>query len=323
MTFIDSITNNIAPAKPEITVDSFDASTIMGELNSLEGDQTEDEIINNPTLMRGIREIMKSRYSEDTRNKFSFDEKYDKDLSDEETFEEWQNWMRSLAGGQTVTSANDAAWFARADGDQRALMGASFNIMEKMPNLFSGEADFVDGARDYIKAAVYDPTTILGLGIGRLWSAGATKAAGMGLRVAAKEALKQSLKKGMTNEQAKQVQRKVLENGFKNIKVKKAIRSPVVGATATDIVASVGTDYIYQNIRIGSGVQDEFSLPQSVGVALSVIALPSLFVTGKVIKDRVGKIFNFEKYTDISKKFGGKSEQEITDAVMQLSLIHI
>ena len=86
MTFIDSITNNIAPAKPEITVDSFDASTIMGELNSLEGTQTEDEIINNPTLMRGIREIMKSRYSEDTRNKFSFDEKYDKDLSDEETF---------------------------------------------------------------------------------------------------------------------------------------------------------------------------------------------------------------------------------------------
>jgi hypothetical protein len=289
----------------------------MGELNSLEGTQTEDEIINNPTLMRGIREIMKSRYSEDTRNKFSFDEKYDKDLSDEEIFEEWQNWMRSLAGGQTVTSANDAAWFARADGDQRALMGASFNIMEKMPNLFSGEADFVDGARDYIKAALYDPTTILGLGIGRLWSAGVTKAAGMGLRVAAKEALKQSLKKGMTKDQAKEVQRKVLEKGFKNIKVKKAIRSPVVGATATDIVSSVGTDYIYQNIRIGSGVQDEFSLPQSVGTALSVIALPSLFATGKVIKEGAGKVFNFQKYVDISKKFGGKSEKEITDAVMQ------
>jgi hypothetical protein len=305
-----------SPFQEEI-LENFDASTIMGELNSLEGTQTEDEIINNPTLMRGIREIMKSRYSEDTRNKFSFDEKYDKDLSDEEIFEEWQNWMRSLAGGQTVTSANDAAWFARADGDQRALMGASFNIMEKMPNLFSGEADFVDGARDYIKAALYDPTTILGLGIGRLWSAGVTKAAGMGLRVAAKEALKQSLKKGMTKDQAKEVQRKVLEKGFKNIKVKKAIRSPVVGATATDIVSSVGTDYIYQNIRIGSGVQDEFSLPQSVGTALSVIALPSLFATGKVIKEGAGKVFNFQKYVDISKKFGGKSEKEITDAVMQ------
>ena len=317
MTFIDSITNNIAPAKPEITVDSFDASTIMGELNSLEGTQTEDEIINNPTLMRGIREIMKSRYSEDTRNKFSFDEKYDKDLSDEETFEEWQNWMRSLAGGQTVTTANDAAWFARADSDQRALMGASFELMDRMPSIFSKDGDFLDGIRDYAKAAIYDPTTILGLGVGRLWSMGAVKSSGMALRVVAKKAVQEALKKGMTKDQAKEVQRKVLEKGFKNIKVKKAIRSPVVGATATDIVSSVGTDYIYQNIRIGSGVQDEFSLPQSVGTALSVIALPSLFATGKVIKDGAGKVFNFQKYVDISKKFGGKSEKEITDAVMQ------
>ena len=317
MTFIDSITNNIAPAKPEITVDSFDANTIMGELNNLEGTQTEDEIINNPTLMRGIREIMKSRYSQDTRNKFSFDEKYDKDLSDKETFEEWQNWMRSLAGGQTVTTGNDVAWFARADGDQRALMGASFELMDRMPSIFSKDGDFLDGIRDYAKAAIYDPTTVLGLGVGRLWSMGAVKSSGMALRVVAKKAVQEALKKGMTKDQAKKVQRKVLEKGFKNIKVKKAIRSPVVGATATDIVSSVGTDYIYQNIRIGSGVQDEFSLPQSVGTALSVIALPSLFATGKVIKKGAGKVFNFEKYIDISKKFGGKSEQEITDAVMQ------
>ena len=87
MSFIQSITNNIAPPQPEKVVDNFDANSIMDELNILEGSQTEDEIINNPTLMRGIREIMKSRYSEDTRNKFSFDEKYDKDLSDKETFE--------------------------------------------------------------------------------------------------------------------------------------------------------------------------------------------------------------------------------------------
>ena len=317
MSFIESITNNIAPPQPEKVVDNFDANTIMSELNVLEGTQTEDEIINNPTLMRGIREIMKSRYSEDTRNKFTFDEKYDKDLSDKEIFEEWQNWMRSLAGGQTVTTANDAAWFARADADQRALMGASFNIMERMPSIFSREADFLDGARDYIKAAIYDPTTILGLGVGRLWAAGATKAGAMTLRVAAKKAVQEALKKGMTKDQANKIKRGVLEKGFKNIKVKKAIKSPVVGATATDIVSSVGTDYIYQDIRIGSGVQDEFSLPQSVGTALSVIALPSLFATGKVIKEGAGKVFNFEKYTDISKKFGGKSEQEITDAVMQ------
>jgi len=306
-----------SPFQEEDVVENFDANTIMNELNVLEGTQTQDEIINNPTLMKGIREIMKSRYSEDTRNKFSFDEKYDKDLSDKDTFEEWQNWMRSLAGGQTVTSANDAAWFARANSDQRSLIGSSFELMDKMPSIFSREGDFLDGIRDYAKAAIYDPTTVLGLGIGKLWSVGATKAAGMTLRVAAKKALQESLKKGLSKEEANKMKRKVLEKGFKNIKVKNAIRSPVVGATATDIVSSVGTDYIYQDIRIGSGVQDEFSLPQSVGTALSVIALPSLFATGKVIKEGAGKVFNFEKYIDISKKFGGKSEKEITDAVMQ------
>jgi len=307
-----------SPFQEEDVVENFDANTIMNELNVLEGTQTQDEIINNPTLMKGIREIMKSRYSEDTRNKFSFDEKYDRDLSDKDTFEEWQNWMRSLTGGQTVTTANDAAWFARADADQRALMGASFNIMEKMPNLFSGEADFLDGVKDYVKAAIYDPTTPLGLGIGRLWSVGATKAAGMTLKVAAKKAMQEALKKGLSKEAANKIKKDVIEKGFKNISDKKLkIGSPVVGATATDIVSSVGTDFIYQDIRIGSGVQDEFSLPQSVGTALSVIALPSLFVTGKVIKEGAVKVFNFEKYIDISKKFGGKSEKEITDAVMQ------
>jgi len=314
----DTVSKTPAPSPfQEDVVDNFDATSIMNELNILEGSQTQDEIVNNPTLMRGIREIMKSRYSEDTRNKFSFDEKYDKDLSDKETFEEWQNWMRSLAGGQTVTSANDAAWFARADADQRALMGASFNIMERMPHLFSGEADFLDGVGDYIKAALYDPTTPLGLGIGRLWAAGAIKTGGMALRVAAKKALQEALKKGLSKEAANKIKKDVIKKGFKNIKVKNAIRNPIVGATATDIVTSVGTDYIYQDLKIGSGVQDEFSLPQSVGTALSVIALPSLFATGKVIKEGVGKVFNFEKYIDISKKFGGKSEKEITDAVMQ------
>ena len=250
MSFIESITNNIAPPQPEKVVDNFDANSIMDELNILEGSQTQDEIINNPTLMRGIREIMKSRYSEDTRNKFSFDEKYDKDLSDKETFEEWQNWMRSLAGGQTVTTGNDAAWFARADADQRALMGASFNIMERMPSIFSREADFLDGARDYIKAAIYDPTTILGLGVGRLWSVGATKTAGIALKVAAKKAMQEALKKGLSKKAANKIKEDIIEKGFKNISNKKLkIGSPVVGATATDIVSSVGTDYIYQDIR--------------------------------------------------------------------------
>ena len=136
------------------------SSSIMEVLNTIEkGELTERDILENETLIEGIREIMKSRYSAETRNKFSFDEKYDNDISDEELVQEWQNWMRSLAGGQTVTTGNDVAWFARADDTQRALLGASFEIMDKMPDIFDDNVtwgEFFDGVRDYAKAGIWD-----------------------------------------------------------------------------------------------------------------------------------------------------------------------
>ena len=81
--------------------------------------------------MKGIREIMKSRYSPETRNKYSLDERYDATLSDYDTLQEWQNWMRSLTGGQTVTTGNDVAWFAMADDDQLSWNQCQEFLVEK------------------------------------------------------------------------------------------------------------------------------------------------------------------------------------------------
>ena len=151
--------------------ENYEAFSIINELNNIEqGELTETEILNNPNLIEGIRNIMKARYSEETRNKFSFDEKYDRDISDKDLVQEWQNWMRSLAGGQTVTTGNDVAWFATANDQQRALMGASFEIMDKMPSIFDDNvtwAETLDGVRDYVRAGVWAPSTVLRLGVGR------------------------------------------------------------------------------------------------------------------------------------------------------------
>ena len=120
--------SNIPTQDPQ---ENYEAFSILNELNNIkQGELTETEILDNPNLVDGIRNIMKARYSEETRNKFSFDEKYDRDISDKDLVQEWQNWMRSLAGGQTVTTGNDVAWFATANDQQRALMGASFEIMD-------------------------------------------------------------------------------------------------------------------------------------------------------------------------------------------------
>ena len=299
---------------------SFEAYNIIRELDGIEQDSlTETAILENKNLVEGIRNIMKARYSEETRNKFSFDERYDRDMSDEDLIQEWQNWMRSLTGGQTVTTGNDVAWFAMADDEQRALMGASFEIMDKMPGIFNDNVTWgetFDGIRDYARAGIWDPSTVLGLGIGRLFTKASSKTAGFGMRKIAQEAYKNALKRGMTKEQAKKVRKDVIKKGFRKAGIKEKLPAVIAG-TSTDAAIAVGTDQLYQGLRIGSGVQDSRSLPQSVGAALGVIVMPALTVGTKTVAKGMGEVLNFKTYVDISSKFAGRSGEEITEQVME------
>tara|TARA_A100001201_G_scaffold68212_4_gene63187 strand:- start:223 stop:3711 length:3489 start_codon:yes stop_codon:yes gene_type:complete len=310
------------PQAEVVTQDSqenYEAFSIINELNNIEqGELTETEILNNPNLVEGIRNIMKARYSEETRNKFSFDEKYDRDISDKDLIQEWQNWMRSLAGGQTVTTGNDVAWFATADDQQRALMGASFEIMDKMPSIFDDNvtwAETLDGVRDYVRAGVWDPSTVLGLGVGRLFTKATAKGATMGLRHAAKEAGKNALKRGMSKQAAKELEKKVLKKSFRNAGLKKNL-PPVIAGMSTDAAIAVGTDQLYQGLRIGSGVQDHKSLPQSAGAALGVIVIPGLVATTKAGTKAMSRGLNFKNYTDVMSKFSGKDPDTIMSEVV-------
>lgn len=299
--------------------ENYEAFSIINELNNIEqGELTETEILNNSNLIEGIRNIMKARYSEETRNKFSFDEKYDRDISDKDLVQEWQNWMRSLAGGQTVTTGNDVAWFATANDQQRALMGASFEIMDKMPSIFDDNvtwAETLDGVRDYVRAGVWDPSTVLGLGVGRLFTKGAAKGAIMGLRHAAKQAGKNALARGMSKEAAKELEKKVLKKSFRNAGLKKNL-PPVIAGMSTDAAIAVGTDQLYQGLRIGSGVQDHRSLPQSAGAALGVIVIPGLVATTKAGTKAMSRGLNFKNYTDVMSKFSGKDPDTIMSEVV-------
>lgn len=309
--------SNIPTQDPQ---ENYEAFSILNELNNIkQGELTETEILDNPNLVDGIRNIMKARYSEETRNKFSFDEKYDRDISDKDLVQEWQNWMRSLAGGQTVTTGNDVAWFATANDQQRALMGASFEIMDKMPSIFDDNvtwAETLDGVRDYVKAGVWDPSTVLGLGVGRLFTKGAAKGATMGLRHVAKEAGKNAIKRGMSKEAAKKLERKILKKSFRNAGLKKNL-PPIIAGMSTDAAIAVGTDQLYQGLRIGSGVQDHRSLPQSAGAALGVIVIPGLLAATKAGTKAMSKGLNFKNYTDVMSKFSGKTGEEITEQVIE------
>ena len=302
--------------------ENFEAYSIMNELENIEQDSlTERAILENKNLVQGIRNIMKARYSPETRNKFSFDEKYDRTMSDADVIQEWQNWMRSLAGGQTVTTGNDVAWFAMANDDQRALMGASFEIMDKMPGIFNDNVTWketLDGVRDYAWAGIWDPSTVLGLGVGRLFTRTVSKEiVGREIRDIARKAFKEALKRGMTRAEAKEVRSKVIKKGFRKAALKQNL-PPVIAGMTTDAAIAVGTDQLYQGLRIGSGVQDHRSLPQSAGAALGVIVMPGLFAGTKMLAKGMSETLGFKTYTDIDGKFKDKAADKelITEQVV-------
>ena len=198
-------------------------------------------------------------------------------------------------------------------------MGASFEIMDKMPSIFDDNvtwAETLDGVRDYVKAGVWDPSTVLGLGVGRLFTKGAAKGATMGLRHVAKEASKNAIKRGMSKEAAKKLERKILKKSFRNAGLKKNL-PPIIAGMSTDAAIAVGTDQLYQGLRIGSGVQDHRSLPQSAGAALGVIVLPGLLAATKAGTKAMSKGLNFKNYTDVMSKFSGKTGEEITEQVIE------
>ena len=324
-----NIFNNLTPVDapvpnqklPETT--GSEAFILMEEISNQEGPLNKEAVVNNPTLIEGIRSIMKSRYSADTRNKWTLDEKYDRTISDEDLYEEWQNWMRSLEGGQTVTTANDIAWFASADDNQRALLGASFDLFDAHPFIFSKDtswSEMGDGLRDYAKAGIWDPTTLLGLGFGRIWTGLGAKAGGMAFRITAKKVAKEALERGLSKQAAKRLQSESLKKSFKAVGLHSL--GKYASMAGVDVISSVGADYYNQQLRIGSGNQEQYSVPQSVGAALGVIVLPSLIagmkgvgnvMDSKFVKDNVP---GFAKYMDMYATFGNKSKADIEKAVI-------
>ena len=170
-----------------------------------------------------------------------------REMSNDKVFEIWQNYQRSFAGGQTVTTANEIAYGMSADDNIKAKLGAGYLLFDQMDNAFTGEgswAEMGDAIWDYGKSAVYDPSTILSLGIGKLIGFGGTKASSAAARRLMTKAYQQQIKKGVAKQTA-------LGN------VGKAVASTLPYATA-DALIGAGVDVAYQSQLIDVGVQEEY-----------------------------------------------------------------
>lgn len=182
----------------------------------------------------------------------------------EEVFETWQNYQRSFAGGQSVTTGNEIAYVMSQDEDDLAKIGAGYKLFDSMDNAFTGEgswAEMGDAVFDYAKAAVFDPTTVLSLGIGKALSAGATRAGAALTKKTAVEAIKKAAQRGVPSATARKIVGKA------------AAAAPYM---APDLVFNVGLDIANQVTRIEAGAQKEYSMAQTGIAAAATMAIPAL-----------------------------------------------
>ena len=197
-----------------------------------------------------------------------------RDMDREDAFEIWQNYQRSFAGGQSVTTANEIAFGVSADQTTKNKLGAGYLLFDQMDNAFTGEgswSEMGDAIYDYSKAAIYDPTTILSFGLGKIFSFGATKASSITARSLLIKGFQEYVKQGMSKTAAR-------------VAVGKAVTkaAPVVAAEA---VFNVGFDALYQAQLINTDAQEEFSFTQSAVNAAGSILMPAvLFGTSASVK---------------------------------------
>lgn len=250
-------------------------------------------------------------------------------MSDEDLFETWQNYHRSFAGGQSVTTANEIGYVASAEDDALAAMGEGYKLFERMDNAFVGEgtwSETFDAVGDYMSAAIWDPTTVLSLGVGKVFTTGGTKAASVALKEVAKQAAeaatKAAIKKGATKKAAElagqAAARQTVQKGFQQIGKSAAIKG-TVAAGGVDLVTAVGTDVAYQDVLMTTGAQEEYSVAQTAISALGLMVTPALVAGGKLAAKGLSEATRssplFKKYEQFKMDTAGKDPVKITEQV--------
>jgi len=214
-------------------------------------------------------------------------------MDKEEVFEMWQNYQRSFAGGQTVTTANEVVYGMNANEDVKSKLGAGYYLFDKMDNAFTGRgstSEMFDAIGDYTRAGLYDPATFLSFGLGKVVTAGATKASSIATRSLLIKGYQTYLKQGMTKTAARRA-----------VGQAAAKAAPV---TVADALIEVVVDAGYQKQLMNTGIQEKYSLSQAALSMGGAAFIPGLFLGTTAVKElRKSKMLKktFLNYDEISK----------------------
>ena len=286
---------------------------------------TKEDILKDDRLMDVVRSSLEARYTPGgvlTKARrgatalaggdiggLSFDDY--RSMDNEEVFEIWQNYQRSFAGGQTVTTANEITYGMQADDDTKAKLGAGYVLFDQMDNAFTGEGswrEMGDAMWDYTKSAVYDPSTILSFGLGKAFGFAGTKASGMIARNMMTKAYQNQLKKGVAKQTA--------------LKTIGAATLKALPAASADAVIGAGVDVAYQMQLINVNAQKEYSAAQTAfSAAGSLVVIPTLVGLGATAKefrksDLAPQWLAYKRFDDTMLRLGAEeAEKELNNRV--------
>jgi len=280
--YLDTLENVDAPV-PSARVGT---EVTMEYLDTLEDIEAPATIIQNGDA-DNINDLMSDKnfavVNQYMGQRFGMDEKnYDR----KEVVDSYINHMRKFSFGQSVTTLGELSYLNSTTNINKSGAGQAYTLFDNMNNAFSSEYTLgqkADAVGDYARALIVDPVNILSLGIGKLITGGATKAAATLAKQAVKQTLIKEFGKGVLKKStpAKQqrasiIEREVLSKLLKGEaikgarkgafqkKLKEQTRTEIMAGTAFDASASVGVDAAYQQAMITTGVQSEYNVLQGV-----------------------------------------------------------
>jgi hypothetical protein len=227
---------------------------------------TQQDVLADPARMQAIRNMMVA--SKDV---------YYETAPDEEVYDDFMTHMRWFNTNE-LSTASTALAVANADDETKEKYANAFRVYDEIGGLYSGGGNSVmekiSGTTDYVAAAIFAPSTLLGGIVGKFAGRGATVAA----QKAVIEAVGTEVVRRTGSAAAGQTVRRQVVNA--GIRGKASVE--FAGALAVEAPAAGLQDHLYQNTMLEVGVQEERDIVQTAlstllgGVGASIIPATNL-----------------------------------------------
>lgn len=263
---------------------------------------------------------------------------YDK----EDIIDSYVNQMRRFNSGQSVVTLGELTFLNSGDENQlikkRKAAQDAYKLFDSMSGAFSKDrtlGEKADAVYDYARAMIVDPVNLVSLGVGKIFSQSASKAAVLGAKNlafrAGRKAATKELKRTGSKAAAKKVQiqatQRAYQEALKRSKTKaildKADRKAIIGSLGFDMATAGGADVLQQKSEVISGYKGEIDAFQT-GISTLTGALGGVTQLGlitlknkkqiplaSVQLDRAAKVKEFKELQKLS-------SEEITEALTDL-----